>query len=69
MKRKLSAVMTALAAVMMLVVSCGEDPFFHEISLKYGDSIVETVIVQDGEEYTLPDKVGDVTGITGWIYT
>jgi uncharacterized repeat protein (TIGR02543 family) len=67
MKKALTVLVTVMMTV-ALFISCGSDPFFHEISLKFGDKVVETVIVQDGVEYTLPDKAGNVTGITGWIY-
>ena len=58
--------MMIVVAVMMLIVSCGEDPFFHAVSIKYEDKVVKTEIVYDGDEYTLPKEVDGIPEIGGW---
>ena len=65
-KTSFSAALVLLLAVMMLIVSCGEDPFFHYVSIKYEDKVVKTEIVRDGEEYTLPKEVEGIPEIGGW---
>ena len=67
MKRKENAALMVLVAVMMLIVSCGEDPFFHAVTMKYEDKVVKTVIVYIGE-YTLPSEVEGIPDLEGWIY-
>ncbi len=65
MKKTLTVLMMVLITA-MLFVSCGEDPFFHTVSIKDGDKVVKTEIVRDGEEYTLPEKVDGIEVISGW---
>ena len=49
-KTSLSAALVLLLTVMVLVVSCGEDPFFHNITIRnYKGETVTTVIVGDGD--------------------
>ena len=67
-RSSIAAAFVLLLTVMVLVVSCGEDPFFHNITIKnYKGETVTTVIVGDGD-YTLPEKVEGLENILEWIY-
>ena len=60
--------MMIVVAVMMLIVSCGEDPFFHNLVIKNDEGkTITTIVVPDGD-YKLPEKVDGLEGIEGWIY-
>ena len=52
MKKTAFLLLAAVLAV-FLVVSCGEEPSFHNVTIKNNDSITNDV-VRDGEDYTLP---------------
>ena len=57
-----------LLSVMMLIVSCGEDPFFHHLTIKDDDGkTVKTIILESGD-YELPKEVEGLENILGWIY-
>ena len=67
MKKALIVLLAVLMAV-SLFVSCGNDPFFHEVKIKYEDKIVRTDLVYDASEYTLPKEVEGIPEISGWTY-
>ena len=67
-KTSVSAAIILLISVMMLIVSCGEDPFFHHLAIKNDEGkTVTTIVVPDGD-YTLPEKVDGLEDIEEWIY-
>ena len=66
--KKALAVLLAVMTAVTLFVSCGNDPFYHEVKIKYEDRIVKTEIVKDGDEYTLPKEVEGIPEISGWTY-
>ena len=67
MKKALMVLLAVMTAV-SLFVSCGNDPFYHEVKIKYEDKIVRTDLVYDASEYTLPKEVEGIPEISGWTY-
>ena len=66
MKKTAFFLIGAIAAL-MLIVSCGTDPFFHTVTIKSEDKVVATVVVNGNEKYTLPSKVDGIDDIEGWM--
>ena len=57
MKKSTSVVLIAIVAIVSLfVVSCGSDPFYHSVTVKDGDTIIDSQIVYDNFEYQLPSE-------------
>ncbi len=54
MKKSFLVVLLAILAL-SLFVACGSDPFFHNVTVKNGDTIIETEVVYDNSEYRLPN--------------
>ena len=53
---------------MMLIVSCGEDPFFHHMTVKnYKGEDVTSFIVETGD-YTFPAEMEGLSNILEWVY-
>ena len=67
MKKALTVLMMALLAV-SLFISCGEDPFFHHITIMDGDTVVKTETIFGEDGYVLPSEVDGIEGIAGWLY-
>ena len=57
-----------VVAVMVLIVSWGEDPFFHHITIMDGDTVVKTETIFGEDGYVLPAEVDGIEGIAGWLY-
>ena len=51
--KKATVFFTLALAALILFVSCGEDPFFHDVTVTDRDKVT-TEIVFNGNEYTLP---------------
>ena len=68
MKKTAKAAVILLLTIMVLIVSCGEDPFFHYLTVRNDEGKTVTTIVVSGGDYTLPDKVEGLEDIEGWIY-
>jgi uncharacterized repeat protein (TIGR02543 family) len=65
MKKTAFLLLAAVLAV-FFVVSCGEEPSFHNVTIKNNDSITNDV-VRDGEDYTLPSApVSGNLRFLGW---
>ena len=67
MKKALTVLMMALLAV-SLFISCGEDPFFHHITIMDGDTVVKTETIFGEDGYVLPAEVDGIEGIACWLY-
>ena len=66
MKKTASFLLAAVLAL-FLAVSCGEDPFFHNVTIKNNDSITNDV-VYDGADYTLPSAPANGNlRFLGWV--
>lgn len=51
--KKAAALFASALAALILFVSCGEDPFFHDVTVTDRDKVT-TEIAFDGSDYTLP---------------
>ena len=57
-----------LLSVMILSISCGNDPFFHYMTVRnFKGETVRTFIVSDGD-YTLPEEMEGLENILEWVY-
>lgn len=65
MKKHLA--LTALILIVLsLFVSCGEDPFFHSITIKNDGETLGTETVRNGSKYTLPKEYKGIENLSGW---
>ena len=51
--KKITVFLTLALAALILFVSCGEDPFFHDVTITDRDKVT-TEVVFDGNDFTLP---------------
>ncbi len=53
--------------IVLLAVSCGEDPFFYDLVVRNGDEVITSAVLYVGDEYTLPSSP-DMRGrvFDGW---
>ena len=51
--KKTTVFLTLALAALILFVSCGEDPFFHDVTITDRDKVT-TEVVFDGNDFTLP---------------
>ena len=65
MKKHL-ALTVLILFVLSIVVSCGEDPFFHTITIKKDGETLGTETVRDGSKYTLPKEYKGIGNLSGW---
>ena len=65
----ITSIAMLLLAVMMLTVSCGNDPFFHNVTVNnYNGEAVNSFIHYDGDSYTFPGEMDGFTNILEWVY-
>ena len=68
MKNTPNKAVLLLLAVILLIVSCGEDPFFHHMTVRnYKGEEVTTFIVETGD-YTFPAEMDGLSNILEWVY-
>ena len=65
MKKHL-ALTVLILIVLSIVVSCGEDPFFHHVTIKNDGETLGTETVRDGSKYTLPKEYKGIENLQGW---
>ena len=65
MKKHL-ALTVLILIVLSLFVSCGEDPFFHSITIKNDGETLGTETVRNGSKYTLPKEYKGIENLSGW---
>ena len=65
MKKHL-ALTVLILIVLSIVVSCGEDPFFHHVTIKNDGETLGTETVRDGSKYTLPKEYKGIENLSGW---
>ena len=65
MKKHL-ALTVLILIVLSIVVSCGEDPFFHHVTIKNAGETLGTETVRDGSKYTLPKEYKGIENLSGW---
>ena len=65
----ITSIAMLILAVMMLTVSCGNDPFFHNVTVNnYNGEAVNSFIHYDGDSYTFPGEMDGFTNILEWVY-
>lgn len=67
MKKVQFTVTVMLVLFLLSFVSCGEDPFFHYVTLKTDDSGESTEVIQSGDEITLQPAKRKKGKINVWI--
>ena len=71
MKKKNKLVISCITLIllaMMLTVSCGNDPFYHHVTVKnYKEETVHSFIVYVGD-YTFPGEMQGLENILEWVY-
>ena len=71
MKKKNKLVISCITLIllaMMLTVSCGNDPFYHHVTVKnYKEETVHSFIVYVGD-YTFPGEMEGLENILEWVY-
>lgn len=65
MKKHL-ALTVLILIVLSIMVSCGEDPFFHTVTIKNEGKTLGTEIVRDGSKYALPKEYKGIENLQGW---
>ena len=65
MKKHL-ALTVLILIVLSIMVSCGEDPFFHSITIKNDGETLGTETVRNGSKYTLPKEYKGIENLSGW---
>ena len=67
--KKVQFTVTVLLVLITLLsfVSCGDDPFFHSVTLKTADSGESVEVIQDGDEITLQPAKRKAGKINVWI--
>ena len=60
---------TLILLAMTVLVSCGNDPFFHHVTVNnYRGEAVNSFIHYDGDNYTFPGEMDGFTNILEWVY-
>ena len=67
MKKNAFRLVLVSVLLLILAVSCGEDPFFHSVTLNSQNKVITEQIVQDGETFTLPEAPKGNGVFKGWL--
>ena len=67
MKKNAFRLVLVSALLLVLAVSCGEDPFFHSVTLNSQNKVITEQIVQDGDIFTLPEAPKGNGVFKGWL--